>query len=591
MTVSTVVNHEQYSGNGVTTVFPYRFRILKSSHMAVTVSDATGVIKTLAYGTDYSITGAGLVSGGDVILSAPLAEGYEIALDRVLPAVQETDFRNQGRFFAETHEDAFDYLTMLFQQVDHAFNYLALSKPNALVDFYDALGQRISRLSAPVLDSDAVNKAYSDAGQAASISYAGALIQEEARQRIEADLQEIRARAAGDANLQSQLTGKVPLEASAFSVISWHDQSVENSVEIPANKNAWTFGPKVGVKAGQVVTISDNSFWTISNGREVEDEDLQNLIADTITTSDGSKKVDVSDIAKSSDITAISVKVETELTALTERVKTEEGKTQPINLGGTGAKTAEAARINLELGGAAVLNIGTTSSTVAAGDDPRFAGRLISVRRITSSQKYTPSPGMSFAIVDGIAGGGAGGGTPATSSSQVSVGTGGNSGVAARVLLTAAQIGTSQALTVGAAGAGVSGAAGSAGGDSIFGTLFTLKGGLGGYSSAVTANTVVYADAAGAAQPSAPTIATGTVLELCPSWIGGFGKMYSSTAIGGFGANSRQGSGGRASGSAANAATGNGAGGGGAGATVSTAAQAGGNGTPGSFTIYEYAGV
>jgi len=270
MTVSTVVNHEQYSGNGVTTVFPYRFRILKSSHMAVTVSDATGAIKTLVAGTDYSITGVGLVNGGNVELSKPLAVGYEIALDRVLPAVQETDFRNQGRFFAETHEDAFDYLTMLLQQLDHAFNYLALSKPNALADFYDALGQRISRLSAPVLDSDAVNKAYSDASQAASNSHADALIRLEAQQRIEGDLQESLARAAGDANLQNQLTGKVPLEASAFSVISWHKQSVDNSITIPPGMNAWSFGPVITVQPGQQITIPETSYWTIADGQQVD---------------------------------------------------------------------------------------------------------------------------------------------------------------------------------------------------------------------------------------------------------------------------------------------------------------------------------
>jgi len=69
-----------------------------------------------------------------------------------------------------------------------------------------------------------------------------------------------------DANLQSQLTGNVPLEASAFSPISWHDQVVENSVMIPENKNAWSFGPILTIADGQAVTIGQGSFWTIANG-------------------------------------------------------------------------------------------------------------------------------------------------------------------------------------------------------------------------------------------------------------------------------------------------------------------------------------
>lgn len=80
---------------------------------------------------------------------------------------------------------------------------------------------------------------------------------------------EISARSAADANLQSQMTGNVPLEASAFSPISWHDQSVDNSVIIPNNKNAWSFGPTMTISSGQTVTIGTGSFWTIANGELV----------------------------------------------------------------------------------------------------------------------------------------------------------------------------------------------------------------------------------------------------------------------------------------------------------------------------------
>lgn len=78
--------------------------------------------------------------------------------------------------------------------------------------------------------------------------------------------EEIDQRQAADASLQSQLDGVNPPMGSAFSVISWHDQSVDNSINIPDNKNAWSFGPNITISPGQVVTIGDGSFWTVADG-------------------------------------------------------------------------------------------------------------------------------------------------------------------------------------------------------------------------------------------------------------------------------------------------------------------------------------
>lgn len=77
---------------------------------------------------------------------------------------------------------------------------------------------------------------------------------------------EIDARVNGDASLQEQINGTNPPMGSAFSVISWHDQHVTNSIVIPDNKNAWSFGPTMTIDPGQVVTIGTNSFWTVANG-------------------------------------------------------------------------------------------------------------------------------------------------------------------------------------------------------------------------------------------------------------------------------------------------------------------------------------
>lgn len=121
MTVSTVVDHNDYTGNGVTISFPYTFRIFTTDNLLVTVTDLNLTETVLTLDTDYSVTGAGGYSGGNVVLTSPLATGWKISIARELEPTQETDLRNQGKFFAEVHEDAFDKLTMLIQQ---AFSWL-----------------------------------------------------------------------------------------------------------------------------------------------------------------------------------------------------------------------------------------------------------------------------------------------------------------------------------------------------------------------------------------------------------------------------------------------------------------------------------
>ncbi|HGW5665120.1 TPA: hypothetical protein ACNINW_001497 [Proteus mirabilis] len=161
MTVSTELSHEEYIGNGVTTDFDFRFRIFEGKHLIVVVADSDGNEKTLKNGTDYTIVGAGSYHGGKVVLNKPLAQGWKILLERDLPVVQETDLRNQGKFFAEVHEDAFDYLTMLIQKALGTFS-LSLRKPTYLSNYYDAKGNRIANLAPPKADTDATNKEYVD---------------------------------------------------------------------------------------------------------------------------------------------------------------------------------------------------------------------------------------------------------------------------------------------------------------------------------------------------------------------------------------------------------------------------------------------
>lgn len=84
MTVSTVVDHNDYTGNGVTTSFPYTFRIFKKTDLAVSVVDLDENITVLVLDTDYTVTNAGGYNGGNVVLTTPLANGWQVSIAREL---------------------------------------------------------------------------------------------------------------------------------------------------------------------------------------------------------------------------------------------------------------------------------------------------------------------------------------------------------------------------------------------------------------------------------------------------------------------------------------------------------------------------
>jgi hypothetical protein len=117
MTVATTVSTVTLAGNGVTTVFPYPFKIFATSDMKVDLIDADGVISRIV--TGYTVTGAGSASGGSVTYpnsGSALAAGNSIRLSRELTVTQESRIGNQGSFLPAVHEDALDKLTMICQQ-------------------------------------------------------------------------------------------------------------------------------------------------------------------------------------------------------------------------------------------------------------------------------------------------------------------------------------------------------------------------------------------------------------------------------------------------------------------------------------------
>ncbi|WKZ93626.1 peptidase G2 autoproteolytic cleavage domain-containing protein [Chimaeribacter arupi] len=269
MTVASTQSFIEYTGDGASTTFAVPFYFLQNSDISALIADASGNVQELTYGADYSVTGAREDAGGMATLNNSLAIGSTLLFFRSPPVTQETKYYENGKFPAKSHETALDKLTMLIQDRGWRFDALALTKPNKYARYFDAKDNRISNLGAPVDSDDAATKRYADDQDEENRSFTQSQIAEEAEARREADALERDARAEADANIQKQLTGNVPLEASAFSVISWHDKSIQNSVEIPADKNAWSFGPEMTIEPGQVIDIGENSSWTIADGVRV----------------------------------------------------------------------------------------------------------------------------------------------------------------------------------------------------------------------------------------------------------------------------------------------------------------------------------
>jgi hypothetical protein len=117
MTLGAENNVEVLLTDGVTTEFPFSFRVDEKEHLIVYTRDSSGtVVKTYAQ-NEFSVTGLGDNVGTVIIDPAP-ESGNKLIILRVLPLTQEIDIINQGGFFLEVVEEQLDHIVMQIQQVN-----------------------------------------------------------------------------------------------------------------------------------------------------------------------------------------------------------------------------------------------------------------------------------------------------------------------------------------------------------------------------------------------------------------------------------------------------------------------------------------
>lgn len=111
-----------FVGNGVTTSFPFTFKVFAKTDLALTKTSAAGVETPLALDSTYSVTlnaDQDNNPGGTItypVSGTPLPAGETLVAIGAVSADQGADISNAGRFLPQVIEDALDKLTILYQQ-------------------------------------------------------------------------------------------------------------------------------------------------------------------------------------------------------------------------------------------------------------------------------------------------------------------------------------------------------------------------------------------------------------------------------------------------------------------------------------------
>lgn len=120
MTVSTILRKAgPFTGNGVTTVFPFAFKVFATTDVVATAATA-GAETTLVLGVDYTVAlnaDQDGNPGGSITTTLPLAVARVLVLTSAVPQTQNTLVTNSGGFFAAVFNAVFDRAVILIQQL------------------------------------------------------------------------------------------------------------------------------------------------------------------------------------------------------------------------------------------------------------------------------------------------------------------------------------------------------------------------------------------------------------------------------------------------------------------------------------------
>ncbi len=181
--ISNNISKAVFRGNGITTEFPFSFKVWSLSQLVVEVTDpqevTTQIKEFSAVLTD---------SGGTVTYTnagVPLAEGYSLAILRNMPFLQEVDLITGSRFDPKVIEDQLDIATAERQQLkevtDRAIQIAAaLADENSKYELSeDLLTAALDAIDAALRAETAADVAVERSNQILNLSIATLLVEEE----------------------------------------------------------------------------------------------------------------------------------------------------------------------------------------------------------------------------------------------------------------------------------------------------------------------------------------------------------------------------------------------------------------------------
>ena len=123
MTVADNTSRNQYTATPSQALFAYTFEIVDKDDIVVLINGIP-----LSEGTDYTVTGVGSDTGGNIVLTSGTTGGNIVTIYRDMPYSRTQNYTNSGDFLASEVNSDLDSLWLAGEQTNRAFSQ-SIRKP------------------------------------------------------------------------------------------------------------------------------------------------------------------------------------------------------------------------------------------------------------------------------------------------------------------------------------------------------------------------------------------------------------------------------------------------------------------------------